>query len=1500
MTNQNKSTEQNQFFVIAIGSSAGGVQALETFFKNLPDLPNAAFVIIPHLSPDYESMMTVIIQRQTQLPVQTVTENLAIAPQKVYVIPPGQNMTLEDGKFNLREQTERLNYPINIFFKSVAKSQKEKAICILLSGTGTDGNEGLQAISKAGGIALVQSAETAEFTSMPTNAIPSGFVDEILSPQELANTVYDIVRFVDSNNEPSKIDQQGIIHQEKLQEILDILLETQGINFSEYKVSTLGRRILHRCALNSNMNLDRYINLLKESEQETYRLCQDLLIGATNFFRDPPAWEFLQEQILPQIINSLSLEQQVRIWIPACATGEEAYSMAMIVYEALENANKSIPVKIFATDLDSEALEIASKGFYESHLTREISQERLDKFFKIEPGGYQVKPLLREMLIFASHDLTKNAGFSKMHLVSCRNVLIYMQQRLQNYVLRLLHFALVPQGVLFLGSAEVLGEAIDQFTVLEPRWKIYRRSQNSQLSLTPVSSQVIATPLKLSNTQKSNNSFLEKKIESAYKFYFGNRQVTCVLIDHNNRPLHIFYDSAKLISLPLGEVKLDIASMLPNNLKLPLITAIHRARREKTSVLYTAINVEHDNQELMINMRVGPESRESVLENNLFIILEIHRENQVMSSVSLSTSISTETSQQLAELENELQQTRENLQVTIEELETTNEEQQATNEELLASNEELQSTNEELQSVNEELYTLNNEYQQKIQQLTELNTDIDNLLSSTTIGVLFLDNQLKIRKFTPAATRIINLTSTDQNRPIAHITNNLNCSNLIELLEEVIKNENPIEKEVIIPATGENLLMHINLYLRQNNTKDGLVVTFVNIDQLKNAEHELNQVNYLLENFYETSPVGLGLQNQQLQYIRINQALAEMNQLTISESLGKTLAELNPDLNAQVEPLLHQVIVTKKAVLNTEIYYTNNAVPDSESYWSANYYPINLLDGSTGVASVVTEITQLKQIQQKLQQSQNFVQHITESSPDIIFVYHLDEQKIIYINSAVQEILGYQPEEITEMNKYALTSLTSPEDISSVKEYLQNFNNISDDQVNEIELRIMNKNGNWLWFYIRSVIFHRTDNTIPQQILGICTNISHRKQIEEELIERNHSLEQAIDTAQSAIIASQSKTSFLANISHEIRTPMNSILGVSQLLDRTALNPLQRELLQTLQRNSENLLNLINDVLDISKIEAQELKIQVQEFNLFELNEIIINSFTSQTDNKGIELIMNIDPQIPRFLIGDNFRLNRILNNLVSNAIKYTENGRIIITISPDAHQTESENEIKLYFSVSDTGIGIPLEEQKNIFQAFIQVDNVITRHNRGTGLGLAICKSLVELMGGEMGVESTVGEGSTFWFTAIFEIANIPDKPGSVSVDKSTSPPSPSVKNFELLIVEDNSDNQNLLQLMLESLGYNQIEKANHGEEALEKLAAKQYYLIFMDCYMPILNGYETTSRVREKEGDEQHTIIIGLTANALLGAREQCLEAGMDNYLSKPIDIQELEQLLNRYLDF
>lgn len=700
------SSQQQDFFVVGIGASAGGLRALEEFFEHMPTDTRAAFVVIQHLSPDFKSLMKELLERHTSMAIYRVTEGMTLQPNSIYLIPPGKNLVLQDQQLHLLEQKARnrygLNLPIDIFLESLAETQAERAIGVILSGTGSDGTKGIRTIHEAGGFALVQDPATAEFDGMPRTAIATGAVDRVLAPSELARVISQLVGWkatseglstmLPSNNNRNSL---SLFVRDDLRRIIKILSQDDQTDFSYYKTSTLSRRINRRYLISGCHNLKEFIQLLKDSAEERSILRHDLLISVTHFFRDRLAWDFLEAKVIPNLIAQTNPEEEIRCWVTACATGEEAYSLAILLDEAIEKADKSVRFRIFATDIDRIALEKATQGIYSPTIADDIDPKRLEKYFIRKDGSIQVRRKLREKLLFAPHDLTKDAGFTRMNLISCRNVLIYLQSELQQYVLRNLHFSLISQGFLFLGEAETLGYVEPEFKSLDQKNKVYQKRRNIKLNIPlkeieRISRQLFPTAI----AKASPENHLEPMIDKAFNAFLSKYNATCFLADREHKLFHTFNDNLAVIKMPLGRTTTDITKLIVEDLQLPLTTALHRAKKERSPVSYLGIKLKSGRN---LKLEVTYHESNRLADDFFAIIIQEDKTLQPFSGERFEANA--ESSQRIIGLEDELQQTRENLQAVIEELESTNEEQQATNEELIASNEELQSTNEELHSV---------------------------------------------------------------------------------------------------------------------------------------------------------------------------------------------------------------------------------------------------------------------------------------------------------------------------------------------------------------------------------------------------------------------------------------------------------------------------------------------------------------------------------------------------------------------------------------------------------------------------------------------------------------------------------------------------------------------------------------------------------------------------------------------------------------------------------
>ena len=885
----------SNFFVVGIGASAGGLNALEELFRYLPANSGAAYVVIQHLSPDYKSLMKELLERHTDMNVYRIEAGMELKPNSVYLIPPSQNLTVEGKTLHLakrkqnRQDKYELNFPIDLFFKSLAQSYAEKAIGVILSGLGSDGTAGLRAIKQMGGMTLVQEASTAEFDGMPRSAIANNIIDSVSPIEDLAKIIYQCIA-QDPENVATKAQNSELLSDAVLSKIAAILIDREGLNFFDYKPRTVSRRINRRFLIKGLNNIEEYIQLLENDVEERDILCADLLINVTCFFRDREAWLDIEQNVLPTIIAQAQPHQELRFWVAACSTGQEAYSLAMLIHEAIVFADKPLTVKMFATDIDRSALKVASSGIYPLSIAKEISPTRLHKYFIAKDNCFQVTRTLREMIIFSFHDLSKDAGFTRMNMVSCRNVLIYMKPSLQMKAIRDLHFALIHRGTLFLGEAETPSGFKSEFQSLNAKWKLYQKRRDVRLPHLIQHNLKTTARYFTDSKPKSKECVKESIKEQTFRRILEADRAIALAVNRENQLVYVSGDARHILRTPNGEVTQDLIKMVVAPLQLPLNSALHRVKKEQQSIVYRGIKLNVDSEVKQVSLQVLPPKSNS--QNDLYVV-KIKIEAVVSEALPIIEEFeaNSQAKQRINELELELQYTRENLQAIVEELESSNEEQQASNEELIASNEELQSTNEELHSVNEEIHTVNAEYQSKIQELTELGHDIDNLLKSTKIGVIFLDRQLKIRKFTPAASKIIALRHTDVERPLAELSWKIDCPNFLDLLERVCQTKESQELEVKLKQKEEYFLMSINLYQADKQDDEGLVVTFVNINETKKAQFALKERERSFQAIFNSMFQFIGVLTPEGIVLQANQTALEFGGLALEDVVDKPFWE---------------------------------------------------------------------------------------------------------------------------------------------------------------------------------------------------------------------------------------------------------------------------------------------------------------------------------------------------------------------------------------------------------------------------------------------------------------------------------------------------------------------------------------------------------------------------------------------------------------------------------
>ena len=848
----------DQFPIVGIGASAGGLEALEQFFINMTNDSGIAFVVIQHLDPTRTGFMPELLQRVTEMKVYSVTDRLKVRPNSIYVIPTNKSMSILNGSLHLFApiETRGLRLPIDFFFRSLADELQGKSVGIILSGMGSDGTLGLKAIKEKAGIALVQSPETAKFDSMPRSAIDSVMTDIIAPANELPGKLLTILKQnvrISSNSETDK-------DTSSLEKIVILLRSRTGNDFSQYKKNTVYRRIERRMSIHQISKIAHYVRYLQENPAEVDILFNELLIGVTSFFRDPKVWEELKEKTIPDLIDGLPQKYMIRIWVPGCSTGEEAYSMAIVFKEVLEkySQNKDIFLQVFATDIDSNAIETARKGIYQPEIAADMSQERLSRFFTKENNHYRINSEIRDIVVFAKQNVIKDPPFTKLDLLSCRNLLIYMDGVLQEKLLTLFHYSLNPQRILLLGSSETHGSQSNLFSVLNSKLRIYQRSNSPKTKglldfpssfsrIKTVFSEDHIPAIVTGNIQTLTDQLLLQRLSAA-----------SVLVTNQGDILYITGSTGKYLEPAVGKANMNIFAMARQGLREELHLALRKAQKNYDQVLLHNLKIDYENGSFVTDVTIQQIETPLALKGMILVIfidvqpLKINPSQQKKAKT-LKNTFQAELELNLKKSREDFQSLSEEMQTSQEELKSANEELQSTNEELQSANEELTTSKEEMQSLNEELHTVNVELLGKIDYSARVNNDMNNLLRSIEIATLFLDKDLKIRQFTAPITRIFKMIQSDIGRLFTDQVNILDYPDMYTDAVEVLRTLSSIEKDV--PADdGRWFNIRIMPYRTTDDKIDGLVITFIDITRSKQLEHVLRKSQLTLKSFIAQVP----------------------------------------------------------------------------------------------------------------------------------------------------------------------------------------------------------------------------------------------------------------------------------------------------------------------------------------------------------------------------------------------------------------------------------------------------------------------------------------------------------------------------------------------------------------------------------------------------------------------------------------------------------------------
>lgn len=1602
-------TGKGSFCVVAIGASAGGLEALEYFFKALPDRTGTAFVVIQHLSRDFKSHMDELLRRCTKLPVEIASNGTVVQPDRVYLQPSAVEMVISDGKLWVTEcEKQAIPLPIDHFFRSLACDMGDRAVAIVLSGTGSDGSQGIVDVHKALGLVLAQDVDSCKFDGMPKNAVATGVVDAVMRPSEMAQAIIGYSTLGDHRlvhpGEPSDPSALPSAKTDAYQQILQLIKQSHSMDFSQYKTTTVGRRIERRVALMRLPDQQKYLDYLQTHPQEVDSLIHDLLINVTEFFRDKEAFGYLEDHVIPKLLSDLTDKSTLRVWVAGCATGEEAYSIAMLLDEAIEARELNLDLTVFATDADRRSLHFAAAGIFSKESLSGVSTERLQRYFAKKNDVYTVKPELRRRIVFAPHDLLRDAPFTHMDLISCRNLLIYLLPSAQKKVLSLFHFALRANGTMWLGPSESTGDLSDEFESLDKRWRFYLKRRDVRLPLqSPLPTRIASGETPSAARGSSSSAHKGMSLLGIYDQLLEKRMPSSFLVDYDLTILHVFGGAEKYLQHSGGRPSDRLLDAIVAPLRSPLSAALSHAIRNKQAIKYADISIVTPEGEVQVGLQIepvhDPRSQTDALLIELTIVQASSDDIDPAEGVK-TVGFEQVTTEQISDLEVRLQFSQESLQATIEEMESSNEELQSTNEELVASNEELQSTNEELHSVNEELYSVNAEHQRRVEELAQANDDMDNLLATTRVGVIFLDDDLNIRRFTPDIGRIFHLMARDVGRSIEDFRSHLSYEHFIADLRNVIETKEETETRVQ-DAQGKHYLMRIFPY-RTLEQINGVVLSLIDVTTLTEARAELDRFKFMTESSNDM----VSLIDKEGRFLYVNPSMCDLLSYVQEEMLSLKLTDIDADMDQQqynssfelqsqdqrlpfrsfwlkkdgqrvpVEISLSDFVFNQKhylcaitrdisAQIDTErelqirlramesidngILISDATAPDMPTQYVnpgfvklTGYLPEDIVGRNCRMLQGTdTDPQHVRKIRQSISKGQacqttilNYrkdgttfwnelqITPVRDGDGELISYIgiqsnvtdRIEAEKVLRIeaerteaildttaegiygvtpdgictfcNRATLELLGYDSDgelvgkKIHQLIQHSnIQGVPYPEGRYGIRRAIENNANAHVDS--EVFWR---KDGTCfpVEYWVRPLL---RDNAIEGSVVSF-QNIQQQLRIKQK---QNALVRQLEHANRAARRANETKSEFLANMSHEIRTPMSSIIGYSEILSRHLKDPDDLNCVSIIRNNGMFLLDIINDILDISKIEAGKIELISEPFRIDHLIQDLHALLELRAREKNLTLRVDVRGKVPKVINSDAKRLKQILLNLLGNAIKFTDRGHVQLQIEA---VRDAENGNRLKFDVVDTGIGLAQDQINKLFRPFVQADASVDREFGGSGLGLAISQRLAEGLGGSITVQSHLGKGSTFSFAVnIGDVAEHDLITHEEFQIEKTKLPAEEVDQIKIegaiLVVDDRREVRFIAQQFIEDAG-GTVSTADNGQQCLEVVKEAQnngvvFDLIVMDMQMPILNGYDATKELRARGFENP---IVALTAHAMEGDREVCLAAGCTDYTTKPLD--------------
>ena len=1389
------STQANKYnhYIVAIGASAGGLEAIHEFFDSMPETPYTSFIIIQHLSPDYKSLLVELVARHTDMKVYEATDLQEIERKCIYVIPNTKLITIQKNKLRLAEK-KNLKLPnnaVDVFLYSLAKERKDKAIAVILSGTGTDGTKGTEAIKKEGGLVIVQDPSTAKFDGMPNSVIAAGNADYVLRPAAIYSEIMHYIA-----PPPAYLYGNDKKDDQFLKTVFDLISSESGVEFHYYKTPTILRRINKRMMQGNFSSPDKYVGYLQHNKEEVKQLGQDFLIGVTRFFRDPEAFDVLRNKVISTIIDNKDEDDTIKVWVTACSTGEEAYSIAMVIDEVLERTTKNLTVKIFASDIDSEAIQFASIGEYPASIEKDVDDHLLRKYFTRNGKNYTIAPRIRKQIVFAKHNIIKDPPFIKNDLISCRNMLIYISPSMQQRIFSLLLFAAGKDGYIFLGPTENSSLIKKDVQEINARWKVYRKTAESkpgyyfQQGPVEIYSNRRAVPGKAGAPIKDTRG-QTALWEDFKQVLMDDMSYVVLYIDSNFEIRESIGPYEKFLTLPRRQLHLNLLRMVPSPISILLSAEIRKA--EKTGARVHLRNVRYRKEETMVSLEIFIRAADSTSvspitgpKSTMVVLRELAVEEMAIGGNGHNNGHNGNGNGQLEHhvheeeyvraLESELNETKNQLQLTIEDLETANEELQSTNEELLSANEELQSSNEELQSLNEELITLNTEHQLKIKELLELNDDLNNYFRSTDIAQVFLDSRLRIRKFNPASSRMINFIDTDMGRPLTHISNNIRSETLLSDVQTVLKTSRPFEKEVQLVG-GRNLLMRIMPYVTHDGKNDGVIIAFIDITAI-------TDLNNIIRGVYNSSPSAIFA----FQAIRdIEEKIVDFKLLSSNYAANAMVRRSNDDIKG-VSLKKDLLLLTTNELLTRYI----EVVEGEKNYHGTfrnrddgKWYEITVVKMMDGFVATFTNVTERKQAEERLRANymelisaretlkklnmdledkvQERTRALTLSEERFRLVSRVTNDAIWdwdFVNNTVwwsdtfYKQYGYEPS-APGLNRNDWLQKIHPQDQSATTNSIYTAINTHQSYWNR-EYRFRKKDGEYADVLDRAYILHDSNGT-PYRMLGSMLDITELKKAEYEIAQAKQALEEKVAerTAQLKQLNEALETSnhdlqqFASIASHDLQEPLRKIHMFSKAIQDRFGDKVPEDIklyFDKIIRSTDRMRALVIDILNFSRLSAE-----ITYFRRTDVNSMfaeVLEDFEVTIREKNATVTAGELPEID--LIPGQFR--QVLHNLLSNALKFTRPDTPPVIhfeatrVRERSFEAPSDPDGNFYrFSITDNGIGFEEKFNENVFKLFQRLHP--KDRFEGTGIGLAITKKIIERHSGLIMVCKNQGQGARFDF---------------------------------------------------------------------------------------------------------------------------------------------------------